>query len=554
MHAGRRSTPTGRALTALALTALLVAGGCSDDGDEGDADAAAAATSAAPGADASAGDDGGSSLLVDTELGPVQGAPSDVEGVRAFLAIPYAAPPTGQDAWRPPQPREPWTEPLDATATGPSCPQTTEGVTAQFLATPDPDPDCLSLDVWSPEDADGLPVMVWIHGGGFSTGSAHQPYYIGDDLSGEGVVVVNVNYRLGPQGFLVTEELAEEGEDGAVGNYGLLDQQAALEWVQANVAGFGGDPGNVTIFGESAGGFSVCGHLAAAGSEGLFHKAIILSGGGCTGLESTEAALAEGAEFMAAVGCDDVDCLRAKDDEELIAAAEGGSGEGGSGGTDAEGFDPGLVADGVVLAEPAIELAGDGALDDVPVLIGSNASEATLFTLGMEEPTEEELMELAGESTSDPGALVALYPPGEYGSNLERFRAMFTDTAFACPTLAFADAEDDTFVYHYTYVSAQNPLGLGATHGSELASLFSHPEGITAIEIERDDRSVQLSDDIQAAWSAFAADGDPGEPFAPFSDGAAVTIIDVPFSRTEEIRDGRCEEVNRLLADGRDDG
>jgi para-nitrobenzyl esterase len=455
---------------------------------------------------------------------------SAVDGVRAFLTIPFAAPPTGENRWRPPQPHPGWAEPLDATEPGPSCPQPSEGATAQFTVIPESDEDCLTLNVWSPEDAAGLPVMVWIHGGGLSTGSAHQPYYIGDQLAARGVVLVSMNYRLGPFGFLATDELVAESEDGSYGNYGLADQVAALQWVQRNVAAFGGDPGNVTIFGESAGGFSVCGHLASPASKGLFHRAIIQSGGGCDRQLPGDAALAAGAEYLAATGCFDLACLRTLGVDELLAVD----------------FDPVLVQDGVTLDTSALDLARQGDLGNIPVLTGANADEATLFTVGAPEPTDEELENLAARFTDDPAALLALYPAEEYPTNLARYQAMFTDAVFVCPALEFAAAAPTAFAYHYTYVSPSNPFGLGATHGAELASLFGHPEGIRGLDAELDETTQQLSDAIQTAWTEFAATGRPGADWPAYGDGGQVMLLDVPFTLTDQIRDGRCPALAEL--------
>lgn len=508
----------------LLLAVVLVGAACSGDGAEtADTSSTTSTTLAETTTTASA-----DPLLVETSLGPVRGVESGVDGVRAFLAIPFAEPPVGERAWRPPEPRAPWDEPFDATQPGPACPQSGGGASAGFLITPDPDPDCLSLNVWAPEGAEDLPVMVWIHGGGFETGSAHMPYYQGDDLAAEGLVVVSMNYRLGPFGFLATEELAQESPDGSVGNYGLLDQRLALEWVRANAAAFGGDAGNVTIFGESAGGFSVCGHLS--GSRELFERAIIQSGGGCDRLASREEAFAAGQRYLEAAGCSDVACLRAKADDELLAAGSGG----------------GMVADGVFLSEPARDLAARGELDDVALLVGSNADEATLFTLGRGEPADDELVDLAASVTDRPDELLArAYPRDAFATNLDRYRALFTDVVFACPTLDLASLLPQAHVYHYTYVSAGNPFGLGATHGAEIASVFAHPEGI-AVEVERDEETDALSAAIQSAWASFARSGDPGADFAPYAEAGTVTLLDAPFEQVDDIRDGRCAVVDEL--------
>jgi para-nitrobenzyl esterase len=473
-------------------------------------------------------------LVVTTDLGDVQGAASDAEGVRSFLTLPYAAPPTGDNRWRVPQPREPYDGVLDATAPGASCPQNVGGSSARFTVIPEPDEDCLTLSVWAPTDAHDLPVMFWIFGGGFRAGSAHQPYYAGDDLAAEGVVVVNVNYRVGPLGFLATDELAEESDDGGYGNYGIADQVAGLEWVQRNVAAFGGDPDNVTIFGESAGGASVCAHLASPVSEGLFERAIVQSGGGCDRLQDADDARADGAALAEAVGCDDIACLREVPTEALLA----------------EDFSTGLVADGVRLSDTGRERAEQGDLDGIEVLIGSNADEAWIFTLDVEEPTDDELLGLFGEHTDDPEALLALYPAEELETNLARYRAMRTDIGFTCPTLAFAEAaENDTYVYHYTLVSTDTRFGMGPTHGTELIPLFAHPEGLTGVEPGLSGADAEVSAGMQAAWAAFARDGDPGiEGWTPYADGGQVMLLDAPFELVDEIRGDRCATVTELDA------
>lgn len=358
------------------LSAVACAGG---------SDTASSASSADTEAGAHAARD---PLAITTDLGVVRGRRSDIAGVRAFLAMPYAAPPTGDDRWRPPQPRVPYRGVLDATEPGASCPQDVGSVTAQLTRVPKPDEDCLTLDVWSPADARNLPVMVWIHGGGLIGGSAHQPYYVGDDLASEGVVVVGINYRVGPFGFLATEELAAESDDGSYGNYRLADQAAALEWVQRNVANFGGDVANVTIFGGSSGGSSVCAHVASPASRRLFHRAIVQSGVGCYRWQRGGDAQAAGTALLAAVGCPDIACMRDLPSAAIVAAAFGAN----------------FVTDGVRLSDTARARAQTGERDDIEVLIGSNADEALIFTLTTAEPTEAELLALFAHPEGISGA------------------------------------------------------------------------------------------------------------------------------------------------------
>ena len=212
---------------------------------------------------------------VKTDKGAVEGTAA-ASGIRAFKGIPYAAPPVGALRWKAPQPAAAWTGVRKADAFGARCPQVK--VWDDMVFRDEMSEDCLYLNVWTPADAKKLPVMVWIHGGGFVAGSASEPRQDGERLAGKGVVVVSLNYRLGVFGFLAHPELTKESPRHASGNYGMLDQVAALQWVKANIAAFGGDPGNVTIFGESAGSFAVSALMASPAAKGLFHRAIGESG------------------------------------------------------------------------------------------------------------------------------------------------------------------------------------------------------------------------------------------------------------------------------------
>jgi para-nitrobenzyl esterase len=472
----------------------------------------------------------GDPLRVTTSLGQVRGTHSAVNGVRAFLSMPYAAPPTGANRWRPPQPRARYRGVLDATRPGHACPQNTGDSTARFTKIPSATEDCLNLDVWSPTGAKDLPVMFWIHGGGLRAGSAHQVYYQGDDLASEGVVVVSANYRLGAFGFLATNELASESRDGSFGNYGLADQVAALEWVRRNGKAFGGDPRNVTILGESAGGASVCAHLASPGSDRLFRRAIVESGGGCGQLQEPTAAKAAGAKFLQTVGCADMACLRKVPTDKILA-------------TD---FDASFVADGVRMTDTGRTRAQRGDLRGKQVIIGSNANEALLFTIGMQTPTDAALADLASELTNRPQDLLALYPAAGYPDNLARYRTMLTDARFTCPTLAFAQAaRNDTYVYNFVYTSPDERFAV-ATHGVELAFLFAHPEGIVGQEPGLHGADAEVSDAMQVAWTQFARTGHPGPDWRPYATARKATVIDNPVTLANQIRDGRCDTVNEL--------
>jgi hypothetical protein len=300
------------------------------------------------------------------------------------------------------------------------------------------DEDCLTLNVWSPAEPSetARPVMVWIHGGGFVLGSGGDAAYDGQALSeATGHVVVTLNYRLGPLGFLAHPDLkAEDPAHPSSGNYGLEDQRAALEWVQANIAGFGGDPGSVTIFGESAGGASVCHHLVSPGSAGLFHAAVLQSGPCDLVVEEAEA-FASADALAVAVACDADDplaCLRDASPAELLTALPAPSFGVGTAGTS---WYP--VIDGEVLPSRPSDMLEAGDAVSVPVILGSNADEATMFFQLGGSTVEDEAGFLALAEQAAPGegdAILAQYPVADYGSYQTAAVAAFSDAGFICPT------------------------------------------------------------------------------------------------------------------------
>jgi para-nitrobenzyl esterase len=246
-----------------------------------------------------------------TSTGPITGEERD--GVRSFKGIPFAALPVGELRWKPPQQTPPWTEPRACVEFGPACPQQGKDL---YGPVGEMNEDCLYLNVWTPATEDGVgrrPVMFWIHGGGFLFGSGGKPVYDGAELAKRGgVVVVTCNYRLGPFGFLAHPALTAESPQHTSGNYGLLDQIAALQWVQQNIGAFGGDPGCVTIFGQSAGGVSVCALMASPLAKGMFHRAIVHSGSAPGNLHDRAAMESLGVEFAKRLGTDDLKAMRAK--------------------------------------------------------------------------------------------------------------------------------------------------------------------------------------------------------------------------------------------------
>jgi para-nitrobenzyl esterase len=477
-------------------------------------------------------------LTVVTDSGPVIGTTMGLSN--AWLGIPYAAPPIDALRWKSPQPAAPWTEPLDASEVGSSCIQT------DFLSgqvAPGGSEDCLSLNVFAPTEASegARPVMVWIHGGAFELGSGHgNGDYSGEHLAPVGdVIVVSFNYRLGPLGFLALPSLtAEDPARPSSGNYGLEDQRLALEWVQRNIAAFGGDPDNVTVFGESAGGISGCAHLISPESDGLFHRVLIESGP-CS-LIATPLAAAEqqGQQLADAVSCGgladaaaELACLRATSPSDLLTALPN---------------DPNLLSgndtnwspniDGLVVPEAPSVMLENGNLADVPVLLGSNADEATLFlSLGMvtdiDEPTYATLVgDYATSIGSDQATLLTQYPAASYASPSAAFAAMMGHAIFNCPTRRMARqlaaAGNDTFLYHFTY-EPDFPLfggGLGAFHAAEVAFVFG-TKIFTFVELTPDEQP--LVDAMMGYWSRFSTTGDPngGDVAWPKYDAAGDTHL-----------------------------
>ena len=465
-------------------------------------------------------------------MGEVDGA------TRRFLGIPFAAPPTGERRWLPPEPPEPWDTPLEASEFSAACPQ--------LGSTESPEPseneDCLYLNVWAPEPAPSgsLPVMIWFHGGSNVTGSTGddipflQPptlFYNGRGLVEEAnVVVVTANYRLGVMGFFAHEAVSAESADGVSGNQGILDQRMVMQWVQSNIAPFGGDPNNVMIFGESAGAFDVCFHMVSEGSRGLFHRALGESGGCTTSLRTRSEAEAEANVFAEAMGCGDASdvaaCLRAVPVADLLmeAPVDGAiedppGGDFYSGGTPRWQFQ--AVVDGVVIADQPRTLFDDGNVADVPYVLGSNSDEGTLFhVLQPEVETEAEYLEALerryGETVA--AQVAEAYPVTDFDSPQDALERVTGDGGLVCSVRDTAKraaaAGLDVFLYNFDRpipIPALQVLGLGATHGAEIAYVFG---SIGPDVIGEDD--LALSATMQRYWGRFAATGDPngGNDFA----------------------------------------
>jgi para-nitrobenzyl esterase len=450
-----------------------------------------------------------------------------------FKGVPYAAPPVGELRWKPPQPVTSWTEPLPCTEYGPSCPQSGDAgpfLLESFSIGPTSE-DCLYLNVWTPAESPGdrLPVMLWIHGGSFESGSGSMGVYEGANLATRGVVVVTINYRLGPLGFLTHPALSAESVDGVSGNYGLLDQLAALGWVRDNIAAFGGDPSRVTVFGESAGAISILDLLVSPLAEGLFQRAIpqsgilLDSGFGISTARTLDAAEAEGEEYVADLGiaaagragAEVLAEMRAKTPEELLAAAQILSERNSL-------LEAGLawtpVADGRLLPDLPSTLWAEGRQHDVPMLIGSNADEGNAFLedLQVSTGTYEATMQHIFGGYADEG--LALYPVGAGGDTLTPLSRMLTEVGFAS-TARFAATESSragapAYLYEFTRVPLKSMNPLGAFHGVEIPYVFG-TAGLFGSLGPIEDADYRLSATIMGYWTRFATTGDPNGGNAP---------------------------------------
>jgi para-nitrobenzyl esterase len=523
--------------------------------------------------------------------GTIQG--TTVGLVEKFLGIPYAEPPV---RWQRSVAKAPSPTTIDATAAKPACTQLlgataqdcrdTSGQTTGTLVGSE---DCLTLSVWRPAAAASAPrpVMVWIHGGALVTGCAKDGLSEASDLalqgtpSGDGQIVVALQYRLGPLGFFALPELQSEDASVSVGNYGMLDQVLALQWVHANIAAFGGDPNDVTIFGESAGGFSTYMLEASPVAQGLFARAISESGGYGQAIPLEPGAGAPSGTFgptatafprgiaLASdptLGCTDpltrVACMRGQTAAAIFAAwsAAGGSGVIGAGAANP-------AIDGYFLSEQPSQMISEAPAPPKPLMVGANANEMTLFTLTTSIPTftdYENLIRAAFGATAG-NIILGVYPSSAFATPLEAYRRVFEDILFVCPTFTAGklihDRGGESHVYHFA-----NPVSAflgGAFHGSELYYVFGNLSRLTAIGTTPDAGDTLLSDAMQTAWTSFAASGAPvatpaWDPFDPgpsglAADGGVLTwnlnasnALTNTFTPSSALRDGRCAQLAAL--------
>ncbi len=456
---------------------------------------------------------------VKTEKGVVEGSLSADSQIRIFEGIPFAATPIGPLRWKAPQPAPSWTGVRKTIEFGPRCMQ---GNVFDDMVFRDhgPSEDCLYLNVWTPVEAreSKLPVMVWIYGGGFVAGAASEPRQDGEQLAKKGVVVVSLNYRLGVFGFFSHPELDRESGHGSSGNYGLLDQVAALHWVRKNIAAFGGDPNQVTIFGESAGSFSVSALMASPLSQGLFRSAIGESGaffGHTLALKPrAEVEQADG-KFAESLGAHSLAGLRAKPAAELLGASLK---------QELLRFSP--TADGYFLTESAAAIYAAGKQSHVPLLAGWNSDEGSFRSFfGKREPTAQNFAELVRSGfKSNADAALKLYPAADDEQAKRSAQDLSSDQFIAYSTWKWIELQTTvakTPVYRYEFDQAP-PEPAGATDGSAVSQGAYHSaeiefvfEALPSKKLPWRPEDAKLSDLMSSYWTNFAKTGDPNGPGLP---------------------------------------
>jgi para-nitrobenzyl esterase len=451
-------------------------------------------------------------LTVKTAQGKVHGKTINDGKVRAWLGLPYAAPPVGDLRWKAPEPAVKWKGDRDATKYGAHCAQ---NLVFQDMIFQDSggSEDCLFLNVYAPATANKdtkLPVMFWIHGGGFSGGSSDEPRHNGDFLPLKGVVLVTINYRLGVFGFLATADLAKEA-NGAAGNYGLMDMVAALQWVKSNIQDFGGDPGNVTIFGESAGSFAVSTLMASPMAQGLFQKAIGESGAALGRGPLPYQALADrevkDAEWVSGLNVKSLAELRALPTQAILDAAK----------KPGAGFPPDV--DGKLLTEPVPDTYAAGKQAHVPFLAGWNADEGSFFaTRGM---TGDQWKEMGNKLFKDRAEEFLKLYPGDTDAQALRSAIDFgSDQFIAFGTWSWLEAHrktGDSPVYRYHFELAATPSkfhpGTFAFHSDDIEYVFGTLDTRPGWDVRPEDRT--LGEQMMTYWTNFAKTGDPNGSGVP---------------------------------------
>ncbi len=422
--------------------------------------------------------------------------------VHRWLGIPFAKPPTGALRWRPPEPATCAPGIRDAAAFGSVCPQ------VDFDGGYSGDEDCLTLNVFAKAGLDAAPVLFWIHGGANTLGSSSFAYYDGQELAArKDVVVVTTNYRLGALGFFTHAQLNAENDAGVSGNYGILDQQAALRWVRDNIRAFGGDPSRVMVFGESAGGQNALLHLGAPGSKGLFSAAIVQSGGvyNVTLAESLTG-LRPVVDFTGCSGqSDELACLRGKTAEQLarVPAEEGPLSRGMH-------YRPAI--DGHHLPANTLDLVAQGRHNQVPVIIGTNADETSRMVPRVSTDAEYQAAVRLLYGMAAGNAVLAQYPASRFATPQRALIALTTDATWTCPArrIARALAASQTAPVHRYFFTWRAPgaagLLIGATHGLEIPFVFRTFSAFSA-GFMPSAADLALSDTMQDHWVRLASTG-----------------------------------------------
>ncbi len=451
------------------------------------------------------------------DTGRIRGMDTAVDGIRVFKGIPFAAPPVGDLRWRAPQPAPSWSGVRDATKFGNICIQPPGRGRLNIAVLPDSPPmseDCLYLNVWTPADSasDELPVMVYFFGGAFTEGAGSIPLYDGTALAEKGAIVVTMNYRLGAFGFFAHPALTADSDTNSSGNYGLADMLASLRWVQDNISALGGDPDNVTIFGQSAGAMAIGSLVASPMSKGLFNRAISQSGswmglGMSAGMRTLESAHEAGIRQATAAGASTAAALRALSADDVVRHLRSA----------------GMMVDGWIIPEDPSDTFAAGRQNAVDVLVGANKEESFFPGGPGAEQFETQARAQYGDAAED---FLALYPHATDEEAAASSARTFSDGAFWLSRI-YANYQREIGKNAWLYWFAQNPSGgngpdFPATHAAELPYVFNnlgqlplYPDGSSAYFAGKSAPDALVADQMASYWANFARTGNPNGPELP---------------------------------------